>query len=708
MDGEVLLWLLLAAVGILFNPVTWAIVIVVIVAKSTSKKNATARQTRPMANGGTRKVAPPKPTDPMAKWNWLLYIGSFLIVLAMMYFIDAINDSYVAPSTIFLTILIYTGGIVLHKTISYLRPVAKAFVYSALCMIPLWMIAFSSMGMPSEIVPVCVSSAFMAATFVAAFLLDDNLMGHIAFASVVVFLWSFSSLTSIRQNTGVFEYLMLMSPMIAAAFPASLYLSGAALPNAFKESAKNIGIVLWPLTFGLSLILLVIPNIASTAPLLRTVCALLFLAYSLAFWYKTRKRLFVIFMRVGIQALIITLVADLMEFSIGFILNDTIIIRKAVCFVTAWLITFAAQVLYSLYCKKETKNDEVAERIISIASMVCIFCAPCLCLGLPSTEAAIIWMIVCLLLAVFGVAYATHYKNVSWSIATAASVMILPFVIGNYMVTPTWKGGPYMICYGIISLLFLLGAYFLQRIQKKETQMIGAISISASCFVMTMASMDASLAYLGYILSAIFFAGYALLVNINAFYEVAIYTFGLGLISLTNDILASPGSYYRDDTHALLRQVFCIHIVGATFIGAQLLSKYLYRKKDHARFIIGYSIFSVMMTFICASITKSVDIGWALLFLVEQVVALLYSVIKKEKWLTWFSSIEIFIIALRLTDGMYFLWLGLIGVGLITIVIWQLSKANKKMSSQTTTPTAPRATEETEPAKAPDTASEKK
>ena len=114
------------------------------------------------------------------------------------------------------------------------------------------------------------------------------------------------------------------------------------------------------------------------------------------------------------------------------------------------------------------------------------------------------------------------------------------------------------------------------------------------------------------------------------------------------------------------------------------------------------------MTFICASITKSVDIGWALLFLVEQVVALLYSVIKKEKWLTWFSSIEIFIIALRLTDGMYFLWLGLIGVGLITIVIWQLSKANKKMSSQTTTPTAPRATGETEPAKAPDTASEKK
>ena len=84
------------------------------------------------------------------------------------------------------------------------------------------------------------------------------------------------------------------------------------------------------------------------------------------------------------------------------------------------------------------------------------------------------------------------------------------------------------------------------------------------------------------------------------------------------------------------------------------------------------------MTAACSAATSS-DIAWVLLFLIEQVVALLYSVAKRETWLIWFSSIEIFIIAFRLTEGFYFLWLGIIGAGLIAVVIWQLSKANRKM-----------------------------
>ena len=706
MEGYVFLVLLALGAFILFNPVTWIVIIAVIVIVSSSKKKKNVNASAPNAKvgPGAKPTVAPKPANPMAKWNWLLYIGSFLIVLAMMYFINTIDGSYVAPSTVILTILIYAGGIVLHKMIDYLRPVAKAFIYSALCMIPLWLIAFSSMGMPDKIVPICVSSAFMVATFLSAFLLDDNLLGHVAFTSIVLFMWSFTSLLNLKVDSGPFCYIIHMSPALASILPVSLYLSGASLPVAFKEASKNIGTALWQLGFCTSLILFVIPGIATVAPLLRTICALLFLAFSFAFWYKTRKRYFSITMRIGIQTLVLAIVADIMDFSVGYISGDQVLIRKAVCFVSAWLVTFAGQVLYSLYCKKPTKSDESAERAVSIASMACILFAPGLCFGLPSTANAIIWIIVCLLLAIFGIAYAFYYKNVSWSIATATSVMIIPYVIGYYIAEPKWDSVAYVISYGVISLIFLLGAFLLQKIQKKETQIIGAISIVISCLAMTNYAIDANMAYLGYMLSAVFFSGFAMLINMDAFYEVAVYVFSIGLMQLFGDLLHPAVGSHRD-TNEILRQVIDAHIIGIAFIGTQLISKYIYKKSDKTRFIIGYSLFSIVMTGICASLSSSGDIGWALLFLVEQVVALLYSVTKREKWLIWFSSIEIFIVALRLTEGLYFLWMGLIGVGLIAIVIWQLSKANKQGIDKNTKPAKPSLPEEQ---KAPEATTEQK
>jgi hypothetical protein len=212
------------------------------------------------------------------------------------------------------------------------------------------------------------------------------------------------------------------------------------------------------------------------------------------------------------------------------------------------------------------------------------------------------------------------------------------------------------------------------------------------------------MAYLGYMLSAVFFSGFAMLINMDAFYEVAVYVFSIGLMQLFGDLLHPAVGSHRD-TNEILRQVIDAHIIGIAFIGTQLISKYIYKKSDKTRFIIGYSLFSIVMTGICASLSSSGDIGWALLFLVEQVVALLYSVTKREKWLIWFSSIEIFIVALRLTEGLYFLWMGLIGVGLIAIVIWQLSKANKQGIDKNTKPAKPSLPEEQ---KAPEATTEQK
>ena len=105
-----MLLLIAALVAIAFNPITWIIVVAVVllVKNSNKKKNKSGAQVQSSANKTGRPVPapkPPKPPNPMTKWNWLLYIGSFLIVLAMFYFINTINDSYVAPSTIIMTLV---------------------------------------------------------------------------------------------------------------------------------------------------------------------------------------------------------------------------------------------------------------------------------------------------------------------------------------------------------------------------------------------------------------------------------------------------------------------------------------------------------------------------------------------------------------------------------------------------------------------------
>ena len=72
-----LLILLAILTVIALNPITWIIVTVVLIASSNSKKKKAAAQLGQGTNAPKKVAPPPKPANPMAKWNWLLYIGNF-------------------------------------------------------------------------------------------------------------------------------------------------------------------------------------------------------------------------------------------------------------------------------------------------------------------------------------------------------------------------------------------------------------------------------------------------------------------------------------------------------------------------------------------------------------------------------------------------------------------------------------------------------
>lgn len=669
---------------IAFNPITWIIVATVLIIRDNKKsKIANADRIDQNVSRAHRIKPQSSPIDSITKWNWLLYIGSFLIILAMFYFVSSVNENYVAPFTIALTLIIYTTGIVLFQSIKYLRPVGKAFVYSSLCMIPTWSIALISIGISERAVPLCVTIAFLIASFVGAILLSDKIIAHIALLSIAPFIWSFAPLLELN-SIGASYYFTYLSFMIASLIPMFFAINEQIrLPEAFRVAANSIGKALLPATYIVSLFLLFKPDIYSTAPFLRFICAIFFLIYSLAFWLHTKKYSYGVTLRFAIQGVILSLMLDTLGVSLVsnfFVDNNTVAILTCA---SVWLLTFTAQIVIALFVPKVDDTQKRLEYAVSIASIACIFLTPAFCQNLSTATYATVWLMVCLVIAILGIIHAIHYKNVLWGIATDISIMVTPVIIGAYIATPSWDSKAYLVAYTIVSLLFLVSYYLLRKIQEKESHIIGIATISVSCLAICYAAHAADLGYIGYLLTACHLALFAVLSNVKVFYEAALYSFGLCAIAFFDTLLFKNINYasYGDYSYlSNLRNIIDAHIIGITLLAAQFISSYSYHSKNKIRFIVGFSLFSIIMT----SSTISGYIGgeylwWALLFLVEQVAALIYAVIRKENWLIWFSSIEILLIAFDLTSDMAYLWLAIIGISLIAIVIWQLRKANAKM-----------------------------
>jgi len=684
--GVLLGVLLITIMLTVLNPLFWVILTtILIVQHKKQKKNNANRQLEASANGTASKNIqnrPPQPKNPMQKWNWLLYIGSFLVVLAMFYFVNSIDGALVAPCTIFITTTIYVLGIVVHLKIDYLRPVGKAFIYSALFMILFWPIAFTAIGLAGEIAPIISYSMLMIATLAAALLTKDEVMAHFFFISIISWLWSFCPLLDTILETDMVDiegYFPFVPPLLTGALIAALYASNPKwLPDSFRPAVKHLGRFVTPITYLFSLTLFLAGT--QKTPFLRTICAVFMLAHALICWHKEKSHNYSIMTRLAAQAVSIALTMDILKCSIfpetttGSTQSMT---AELICAIV-WLLGFSAQILYALYAKKKDAAEVEKEKGISIMSFICIFFTPIFCHNLSSMNYALIWLTICLIVAGLGIAHAFHYKNVIWSIATFLSIFVMPLIFGVFIATPSWDGHVYLVCYAIIAALFLLSTHFLRLLQAKEANIIGAICLSLCCFAIILSADTIDMSFVGFFVSALFWTAFALMSYIKPFYEVAIYSTAIALILLVDSLIDA-----EHNSAGILIDVLCAHIAGGAFIGAQLLSTYVYKKAGKARFVIGYVAFSLIMTFSCLSSHSNVDaLAWTILFLVEQVGALLYAVFKRTRWLIWFSSIEIVLIALELTSGMSYLWLGIIGIGLITFVIWQLSKASQNAQNK--------------------------
>lgn len=688
--------LILLLLAVLFNPITWIIVVVVLLVHSDNKKKRAAQiaaqnQAATQEKGEPNKsvAPPPKPKDPMTKWNWLLYIGSFLIIMAMFYFIDSVNDAAVAPTTIILTLLIFCAGLGIYKGVDYLRPVGKAFVYSALCMIPLWLISLDAIRVPEEITPLIVSIVFAIASVIAALMLNDRFLGYVSLLSPFALTWSFRPLIGL-ESFGAHLYFLFVAPIITAILPLALWITKPKwLPLAFRHASMGLGLSLIPMTTVASLFLLFFPTVGTEAPFLRTICAASFLIYGVVNLKATKKHSYFIVTRFAAQLLVTTALWDSLNFSIISFSRIVDYTAALVCAIV-WLLTFLAQVIYSLYAKTNNPKDASLERAVGLISIIGIFSTPILCMSFAKVPYAIVWIVISIIAAVLGVLHAIKYKNVMWSLATVASILIMPLIFGHNIAVPEWGSAAYMAIYSVIDVLFLLGYYFLQNIQKKESDTVGVIALFISTFIVMICSFDLEISGVGFLIAAIYALAFDFLSQMKGFYEAAIYLVALSLFSFAGNIMdaiaekSDSPAYYTGGSHydsyaatlSTALSVIRAHIIAIAFFVASWLYERSKANNQQYRLAIGFSLFSIIMTFTCLGTT---ELAWGIIFLIEEAAALLYSVATHRPWMTWFSSIEIFLITLRLTGGASYIWLGIIGIGMIAFVIYQLRRARNKM-----------------------------
>ncbi len=704
--------------GSIFNPIYIIIIVVVILIVSDSRKKnrIQSEQQRQIAEGVTEgdfsksdamaiatdrntppAPMPPKPKNPMTKWNWLLYIGSFLIVLAMIYFVDSVNDAAVAPTTIILTLIIYIAGLAITKAVSYLKPVGKAFTYSGLCMIPLWLISLNALKLPTEVVPFIVATSFSIASVIASFVLNDAFLGYVVFLSVATFIGSFAPLFFKNPTSGVVAYFLLVTPMIAALMPLCFWIKKPKwLPVALRHASMGLGKVLIPMVFICSLLLFLIPNVGVEAPFLRTVCAAFFTIHCVAHWFSSKEHGYFVATRFAVQCLILAILCDSLNFSAMRMWNESINYAAALACAIVWLITFLAQVIYSLYANCDNEADKKLERAIGLISIIGIFATPILCAEFDKIPYAIVWIVICVVTAILGVLHAMRYKNVTWSLATVASIIILPIIYGVNIAKPSWGAGAYMACYSVIGLVFLFGYYAMQRIQKHESDVVGIVAIGVTSAAIIVTSIGANLSGVGYLIVAGLIAALAALSKQKWIYELSIYATAMSLFSFAGNVydLAVKGMpkdfrYGYPGGSKGLEYSIALSVVRAHIIAIAFgLTTWIYEraKSSQPRLVIGYTLFTLIMSVTC---TINNSLGWGILLLVEQVIALVFSVMTHRTWMTWISSIAIFLIALRLTGGFNFIWLGIVGIALIAFVIWQLSKQNKKLMASNNNPDSP-------------------
>lgn len=669
------------------------------VAANTENGQATMKPAAEPVPLNAAPPAPPKPVDPYKKWNILLYLGSFLLVMAMILFISNEDDSLVAPTAIILTLLFYLGGIALFKTVPYLKSVGKSFAYTASAVFPFWVISFTTFGLTEQIAWIVASIISLSVFIIDSLIFKSKITAAFAYIWLFVLTWSCTP----SGNAVFANYWAVLAPMILSLVPTLLWLGKPGwLPVSFRKATQIFGMVLTPLFSAVLSFTFFISDFPESHPFLRSLIVAILLVYALLHWLKGKKYGFFVFARLVAQLLIFTVVADILQYTFfdyspyysyyATGVNETTSIMVAI----VWLTGCLAQSLIALFIPKKNDTAIRAEHAMEVISLAGILVTPALTYNLEN--GALIQLLILSFVSILGVIYSAVHKNILWSIATLIGLLLIPTVLSDlfeirYM---NWLLVAYFAVYG---LLALLGYAASRKRQPLHGFVLALVEVIIAGFVVVVASADENFVEIGWLTLAVFFTIFGYLSGKNWLYELAIYSGALCVFSLVGTVggaIAKANApayeirtncmndYYAKTNCIDSRPSFAenaelaISTVRAFVMPIALLAVSFWKERGinsdlkKWRFLAGYILLSLSLLVI----GWNGEGYWMLPSLIAQVAFLVYSVFKDKSWLVWTTIAVLAISMISLSGGYIYVWFGVLGIVLILIVVWRLTKLN--------------------------------
>lgn len=615
------------------------------------------------------QIASPNNAAPM---NILLYIGSFLIVGSILLFIKD-EPSLVPFVTIFITIITYVAGILLYRFVEYLRPVATAFTYTAMVLFPLWYYVFNELGVSNEIALFTSTTISFFAYAIAAFSIDSRVAGWLSYIWLLSLGWTGASMIDATAGSHSFTmYAFFLWPLIVSLFPTICWAYRVKwLPVAYRQATKFFAQWLTPVFAFFTLSAIATPNISTLYPALRIIASSLAVVNGLIAWLANKNdRLSLAALRLYIQLLILMIVADATNYSL-YILD----LKSSVAVAAVWGLGFLAQAVCSLFMPQKREREKQIEKGVLILSLLGIFSTWIFCLKFDL--AALI--AVAAPIAVLGVLIGWRYKNIAWANATVLAIMFIT-LITFFRLVPNVGGQGWLwslfFTFVILTLALLLLYTPFRKIQPKRSLGVAittAASGSVVC-ILTAAFTDFNMA--GWLASAGFMAAVSMISRQYSLLEASAYLAAFSLSALISSVFDKP-SYYGNNDAELIRMAIQCHIIALPL----LIFGWIKERKttNGARKILGYLALNVPLFIIVMESVSSNNIILSMIYIFESTGFIIYGAFTHHKWMTITSSVLLAFTALSLTGGFNGLWLMLAGIGLITFVIYQLVKGNKKL-----------------------------
>lgn len=452
--------------------------------------------------------------------NTILYMASFLLVAAASAFIATAMPSGVRlVGLIIIVVLFYGAGWVLYKTVARLRPAATAFIGTGLAILPFIGVALHLLGgVPETTAWLAVSAIGLIAYIAATILLQSQVVSYVTMAFVL----SLVSSTVASASLPIVWYFIALIGVSLIANSISI-LKPTLLPEVFRRPIESTGQLVTPLALVASL--LVGRLSLSEYEIIFGVAT----AHYLVVWLQQKTILYESVAR-GLASVTLLIVA--WDVSAGNILH----------FGVWWLVVMALNAVYSLVRvrlddarSRATENGWLATEATLILVGIVYWLA---------SEHAALWTTISLVVVgVISTVSLLRLRDTSWGYVGLIMSVILPFVIGRWLIEPTLPWSALVGCF------VLMGAAALALYRY--------VAEGRSVAVVTL-FMTATLTYIGLTVLSGVFSGDAIVAG-----------WALALASLTLIGLSYSGRYVWAE---VIAAVLSIGVVGL-WVGESSIEK---------------------------------------------------------------------------------------------------------------------------------------